>query len=235
LTPNVTYSWSGPLIFNSSVQNPEILNAGVSRTGRYKVVAKANGCTSDTGYVDVVIQPNPVVNLGPDLQLLPPARQTLNPSITNGPISQYTWTPIQNLSCSNCPTPVVTVLNTTLYKLTVKNVNGCIGYDEILITALCDKSLVYIPNAFVPDGGGNNSIFRIRSAGNLIVKNFRIFNKWGEMIFEKNNFPINDPAYGWDGRVNGKIVNPEVFVYTVEVQCENGSTFFYKGNVTLLR
>jgi gliding motility-associated-like protein len=235
LTPNATYFWTGPSSFTSSARNPEILNAAITRKGQYKVVAQANGCTSDTGYVDVIIHPNPIVNLGPDLQLLPPSQQILNPAITNGPISQYTWTPVQNLSCSNCGTPTVTVLNTTLYKLVVKNVNGCIGSDDILITALCEKSLVYIPNAFIPDGGGSNSIFRIRSAGNLTVKHFRIFNKWGEMIFERNNFPINDASYGWDGRVNGKVVNPDVFVYTVEVQCENGSTFFYKGNVTLLR
>jgi gliding motility-associated-like protein len=234
LTPNVTYEWTGPNGYTSALSNPQIVNATINRTGRYKVVARANGCVSEADSIDVVVHPNPTVNLGPDLQLLPPAQQVLNPIITNGPISQYTWTPTQNLSCSNCPNPTVTVLSTNTYQLTVRNNNGCVGKDDIHITALCERSLVYIPNAFVPNGGAN-SVFRIRSAGSLVVKHFRIFNRWGELIFERTNFPTNDAAYGWDGRINGTLVNPDVFVYTAEVQCENGSLFTFKGNVTLLR
>ena len=234
LTPNVTYEWTGPNGYTSSLSNPQIVNATVNRTGRYKVVARANGCVSEADSVDVVVHPNPTVNLGRDTALLPPATLVLNPQITNGPISQYTWTPAQNLSCSNCPNPTATVLSSITYQLTVRNNNGCIGRDDIRITALCERSVVYIPNAFVPNGGAN-SVFRIRSAGPLVVKHFRIFNRWGELIFERVNFPTNDAAYGWDGRVNGALVNPDVFVYTAEVQCENGSTIFFKGNVTLLR
>jgi hypothetical protein len=69
----------------------------------------------------------------------------------------------------------------------------------------------------------------------MMVKNFRIFNRWGELIFEQVNFPTNDLAYGWDGRINGTLANPDVFVYTAEVACDNGGSLFYKGNVTLLR
>ncbi len=234
LTPNVTYEWTGPNGYTSSLSNPQIVNATINRTGRYKVVAQANGCVSEPDSIDVIVHPNPIVNLGPDLQLLPPAQQVLNPIITNGPISQYTWTPNQNLSCSNCPSPTATVLSSITYQLAVRNNNGCVGRDDIHITALCERSLVYIPNAFVPNGGAN-SVFRIRSAGSLVVKHFRIFNRWGELIFERTNFPTNDIAYGWDGRINGTLINPDVFVYSAEVQCENGAIFTFKGNVTLLR
>ncbi len=234
LTPNVTYEWTGPNGYTSSLQNPQIINADVNRTGRYKVVARANGCVSQADSIDVVVHPNPVVDLGPDLQLLPPSKHVLNPTITNGPISQYAWTPTQNLSCTSCPSPTATVLSSITYKLTVKNNNGCIGEDDIHITALCEESVVYIPNAFVPNGG-TNSIFRVRSAGPMMVKHFRIFNRWGELIFERDNFPTNDASYGWDGRVNGKLSNPDVFVYTVEVMCDTGGILFLKGNVTLLR
>jgi gliding motility-associated-like protein len=87
----------------------------------------------------------------------------------------------------------------------------------------------------VPSVGGPNAVFKIKSVAPLTVKHFRIFNKWGELIFERANFPTNDNAYGWDGRVNGTVVNPDVFVYTAEVLCENGTPIFLKGNVTLLR
>jgi gliding motility-associated-like protein len=236
LTTNVTYAWTGPNNYSSSLQNPEIVNAGVNRTGRYKVVAKANSCVSDTGYVDVVVNPNPIVNLGADpAPFLPPATQQLNPQITNGPISQYTWTPTTNLSCTNCPNPTAQIYSSITYRLTVRNNNGCTSFDEIRFTTLCERSIVYIPNAFVPSVGGPNAVFKIKSVAPLTVKHFRIFNKWGELIFERANFPTNDNAYGWDGRVNGTVVNPDVFVYTAEVLCENGTPIFLKGNVTLLR
>jgi hypothetical protein len=236
LTTNVTYAWTGPNNYSSSLQNPEIVNAGINRTGRYKVVAKANSCVSDTGYVDVVVNPNPIVNLGADpAPFLPPATQQLNPQITNGPISQYTWTPTTNLSCTNCPNPTAQIYSSITYRLTVRNNNGCTSFDEIRFTTLCERSIVYIPNAFVPSVGGPNAVFKIKSVAPLTVKHFRIFNKWGELIFERANFPTNDNAYGWDGRVNGTVVNPDVFVYTAEVLCENGTPIFLKGNVTLLR
>jgi len=236
LTPNVTYAWWGPGSYSSTLQNPSIVNATVNRSGRYKVLARAHGCVSDTGFVDVVVNPNPTVNLGPDIgPFLPPYTRTLTPQITNGPISQYTWTPSLNLSCSNCLSPTAQIYSSITYRLTVRNNNGCTAFDDIQFTTLCEASVVYIPNAFVPGTGGANAVFKIKSVGPLTVKHFRIFNKWGELIFERANFPTNDNAYGWDGKVNGVLVNPDVFVYTAEVLCENGTPIFIKGNVTLLR
>ena len=56
----------------------------------------------------------------------------------------------------------------------------------------------------------------------------------GRVVFERDNFSPNNPAFGWDGRVNGKLADPSVYIYTVEVMCENGVPYSYKGNVTLL-
>ena len=56
-----------------------------------------------------------------------------------------------------------------------------------------------------------------------------------EIVFEKANFPPNDPAYGWDGMVKGKKVTPDVFVYMAEVICDNGTPYTYKGNTTLIK
>ena len=65
--------------------------------------------------------------------------------------------------------------------------------------------------------------------------NFRIFNKWGELVFERNNFQTNDVSNGWNGKIKGVYSPPDVFVYTIEVTCENGTPFFFKGNVTILK
>jgi len=67
------------------------------------------------------------------------------------------------------------------------------------------------------------------------VKSFKIFNRWGGLVFDKSNFNPNDPKFGWDGKINGVVPQPDVFVYIAEVICENGSAYSYKGNVTLLK
>jgi hypothetical protein len=54
------------------------------------------------------------------------------------------------------------------------------------------------------------------------------------MLFERSNFPANSTDFGWDGRVNGKMADTGVYIYTVEVICENGTPYTFKGNVTLL-
>ena len=74
----------------------------------------------------------------------------------------------------------------------------------------------------------------VRGKG-MTVKSFRIFNRWGELVFEKENFYPNDPKYGWDGKVRGVPATPDVFVYTAEVFCDNGVVYTYKGNTTILK
>ena len=75
----------------------------------------------------------------------------------------------------------------------------------------------------------------VRGKGILQVKSMRIFNRWGQMVFDKSNFPPNDPAHGWNGRINNIEGGSNVFAYIVEVICENGTPFFYRGNVTLIK
>jgi gliding motility-associated-like protein len=71
--------------------------------------------------------------------------------------------------------------------------------------------------------------------GHIRIKNFRVFNRWGEVVFAQANFQANDISKGWNGRVNGKLASQDVYVYTIDVICENNFVFSYKGNVALIR
>jgi gliding motility-associated-like protein len=175
------------------------------------------------------------VNLGPDLKLAPGTQHLMTSSIQNGPIIQYIWSPSTNLSCTNCPTPVATIQSNILYSLRVTNVDGCIGSDTVNITVTCEQSQVYIPNGFSPDGDGVNDLFVIRSAGMVKIKYFRVFNRWGVLVFERNIFFTNDFGNAWDGKIRGVLSPPDVFVYTAEIMCDNGTSFTFKGNITLIR
>lgn len=176
----------------------------------------------------------PQVNIGPDMNVTAGTVLTLSPVVQNGPIVQWSWTPPSGLSCSDCQNPVLTVSQPTSYILSVQNTFVCFGSDTLVVNSFCKSSQVFVPNAFTPDGDGLNVSLMVRVTG-IRVKSFRIFNRWGNLVFEKLNFAPNDPGYGWNGKVNGVPASPDVFVYTAEVICDSGVIQTIKGNTTILK
>lgn len=228
------YSWSPAEGLNrTDIQNP---TATPTVTTRYRVVGYDGfNCFTDTAFVTVAIGKYPTVNLGPDLTLATGIQQQLQSVVTNGPIRNWLWTPSTNLSCSNCALPVAIVKNDISYVVKVTTAYGCSATDTINIKAFCKDAQTFIPNAFTPDGDGINDILMVRAQGVVMVKSFRVFNRWGEVVFERSSFRPNDQAFGWDGKIHGVVGGPDVYVYTAEVVCENGATFTYKGNVSIVK
>jgi gliding motility-associated-like protein len=95
---------------------------------------------------------------------------------------------------------------------------------------ICTDDAIFIPNTFTPNGDQKNDVFRIRSYGMSHISLFRVYNRWGELIFETNN--INE---GWDGTWKGELCFPAVYVYYVEGVCSDGTKLLKHGNVTLVR
>jgi gliding motility-associated-like protein len=229
------YAWSPASgLSSSTIANPI---AKPATTTQYMVIGSDQyKCFSDTAYVTVAVGSYPTVNLGSGALVVAGTPVVMDPILTNGPFLNYTWTPVQNLSCTNCPKPIATINTNITYKLEVENVYGCMASDTISYTVQCEEaSQLFVPNAFSPDNDGLNDVLMVRGKGLASVKYFRIFNRWGQLVFEKNNFNPNDPNHGWDGKVNGVPANPEVYVYTAEVVCTAGGVFVKKGNVTLFR
>jgi gliding motility-associated-like protein len=242
----LTYLWKGPGTgFPVNTSNAGINKVKIQDAGIYTVTVTSpqTGCSTSS---DTLIQIGgyPIVKFPQDTLILPTGtRINLAPVITNGaepgilPIRSYTWTPSQELTCNDpaCSSPVATVKNNICYNVTATNIYGCSGSDDICIKVFCQNSQVFIPNAFVPNGNvPENTKLIVRGTGIASVKSFRIFNRWGKMLFERSNFPANSTDFGWDGRVNGKMADTGVYIYTVEVICENGTPYTFKGNVTLL-
>ena len=100
----------------------------------------------------------------------------------------------------------------------------------------CDCGHLFVPNSFSPNGDGNNDIFYPRGdEGIKMISSFRIYNRWGDLMFEKTNIQINDAVNSWDGTYNNQTPLPEVFVWVVDAICENGSKISKKGSVTVVR
>jgi gliding motility-associated-like protein len=107
------------------------------------------------------------------------------------------------------------------------NSSGC--EETASVDYLIDPADVKFPNAFTPNGDGDNELFRPRITGVGVLDNLLVFNRWGQLVYEGS-----DPD-GWDGKFNGEDVPPEVYVYLGTVRFPNGDTQEYKGDVTLIR
>jgi PKD repeat protein len=244
--PTLNYVWTGPGAgFPVHSSNAAISSVSVSDAGTYavSVTSPLTGCSSVS---DTLIQIGgyPIIKFPTDT-ITAPTGQILNlaPIVTNAadpnvlPIKQYEWSPMQDVVCIDptCSLVKATVKNNVCFIVKATNIYGCSDTASICIRSFCQGSQVFIPNAFLPLGDiPENRKLIVRASGIATVKSFRVFNRWGKVVFEKNNFPPNSPDFGWDGKFNGKPADQGVYVYTVEVICENGTPYFFKGNVTLL-
>ena len=117
----------------------------------------------------------------------------------------------------------------------VSNAGGCNASDLLNVIVLCNGANVFIPNTFSPNGDGANEQFYPRGTGLFVIKTARIFNRWGELVFEKYNMKANEAGGGWDGTYKGQKLAPDVFVYMFEIVCDNDAVLLYKGDVALIR
>jgi gliding motility-associated-like protein len=228
-----TYTWAPATGLNrTDIANPV---ARPTATTTYTVIGRdAEGCFSDTATVTVVVGQPSQVSLGRDTTIMAGSTIQLNAQVTGAAAISYRWRSYAPVSCPTCPTPTVTVNNDACISCTVTNIYGCQTTDTVCVKTFCKTAQVFIPNAFSPDGDGINDKLYVMGTGINIVKSFRIFNRWGQLVFEKVNFSPNDPSYGWDGKVRGVAATNDIYVYTCEVVCENGTPYTYKGNVGII-
>ncbi|HSF45603.1 MAG TPA: T9SS type B sorting domain-containing protein [Chitinophagaceae bacterium] len=99
----------------------------------------------------------------------------------------------------------------------------------------CDKIRVFIPTAFTPNGDQLNDMFYPLGPDPALVKSLRVFNRWGQIIFEKTNFPLNNKQFAWDGRFNGLLQPSGLYPYKMILNCNEGKGLEFKGTVTLMR
>ncbi len=174
------------------------------------------------------------MNAGADKIIQAGISITLTPTYSNDVIN-WLWSPASGLSCTNCITPIATPGGTTTYTLKIQNNGGCSAEDQVTIVVTCDNENIFIPNTFSPNGDGVNDVFFPRGRGINMIRGMKIFNRWGQLVFERSNFYANDPASGWDGLVGGKQVPSDVYIFVIDVICNNGKVITKKGNVTLLK
>lgn len=192
------------------------------------------GC-KDTATLNIFVPSAPVVTMGNNPVTIPINATLPIPVTYSNNIATYAWAPVLGLSCTDCPVPTAGPKSTTTYKVTATDIYGCTATNEFTIVVVCNEKNYFLPNTFSPNNDGNNDIFYPRGNGVARVQSMRIFNRWGEMVFERRNFIANDPSLGWNGTSKGKKAEMDTYVYIVEFVCENSVIIPFKGNVTLIR
>lgn len=228
------YSWQpDPTLSSFSIANP-VASPMVNTT--YRVIGKdMYNCFADTATISIIVGDPTKITLGSDTTILSGVPVQLHASAEQKNIVKWQWKGNATFSCINCPTPTAKVIMDECLSCSATNVYGCITSDTVCIKTFCPQTEVFIPNAFSPDGDGINDLLMVQGSGIKLVKSFRIFSRWGELVFEKSNFSPGDRSAGWDGKIRGKAATPDVFVYVTEVICERGIPATFKGNVAILK
>jgi gliding motility-associated-like protein len=203
------------------------------QTTKYMVIAQLAGCIPDTNYVLIYVHQLPTVDAGPDQTLVAGSQAQLNATGYN--IYRYGWDNPGSLSCDSCSNPVATPSVTTKYHVTVRSDFGCLASDTVTIHIFCSSSQIFVPNSFTPNGDGENDVFYPRGIGVSSIKSFRIYNRWGQLLFERSGININDATNAWDGSYNGGTPRPDVYVWVIDAVCEAGDIINMKGDVTIIR
>ena len=152
-------------------------------------------------------------------------------------VAGISWMPSQFLSCSDCLNPIVLQpKHAVRYLITVRDIYGCESTAQVMLLVDFDPK-IYIPNVFSPNGDDTNELFMIFGEPVQVenINTFQVFDRWGEKVWQAEDFLPNDPIAGWNGMLLGEPMDPSVFVYWAEIEFINGKVQKFKGDVTLVR
>ncbi len=139
------------------------------------------------------------------------------------------WTPATSLDKQNSYTPIFRGISKQLYTIQIKTASGCLTVDTQLVTTR-KKIEIYVPSAFTPGGDGKNDYLRPVLMGIVKVNYFRIYNRWGHLLFEmKSDLP------GWNGKVNNQSQEIQTVVWLIEAVDVDGKIHRQKGTTVLYR
>jgi gliding motility-associated-like protein len=146
----------------------------------------------------------------------------------------YRWEQ-PGLSCTDCPDPWASPRASTVFRLQVTDPDQVCN-KEAKVQVYVKPCGIYAPSAFSPNHDETNEVFFVY--GNKCVRMIRemaIYNRWGQVVFQKTNFQASDAASGWDGTYHGQLAAAGVYPYKVKVELNNGSVIDQDGSVNLLR
>ena len=223
---------------DSIMTSPFQLSVSPATTTTYSVVSISSGeCT------------NVITNSSVTITVLPTVQGIRYPTVNTSEFVNtqltarilgfghtYNWTPPTGLSATNIFNPIFNHNNSTNYLITITSPNGCKVVDTISVLVKPTeapptiKSDIFVPKAWSPNRDGHNDRLRPICIRIKEIKYFRIFNRWGQLMYETNKI-----GEGWDGIFQNKAQISDVYTWTLEAYGEDGQHFKRAGNAVLLR
>lgn len=174
------------------------------------------------------------LDLGPDVWIAGGDSVVLGSDIRMEGVAA--WTPPNFLTHADELSTVAFPTKTLDYTLTVTTAEGCVYSDEIRVKVNEFSEELFIPNAFSPDNDGNNDRFNIYGSSRVEkIRRLKIFNRWGELLYDRGPLNPSDASVGWDGKYNGIIQPVGVYIYVAEVVFAGDVTERVSGDFLLIR
>ncbi|MBR4583064.1 MAG: gliding motility-associated C-terminal domain-containing protein, partial [Bacteroidales bacterium] len=194
----------------------------------------ANGCSLTENYeihnigyapeLDAQIS-SPVIYRGEQVRLV---------AVTSSS-GTFLWDNGRILSNDKIYNPIATPSENTLFTVEFHDGNNCIAIDTVSVIVkevICSDPYIFVPNAFTPNGDGQNDFFKPFYPETLVTEvYFAVYDRWGSIVYETDNIR----ADGWNGTYKGKQLEPDVYVFWLKAKCINGEEYEHRGNVTLIR
>ncbi len=215
---------------SAQIENATTLNPSVQpevTTTYYVYVSNDFGCgTHDS--VTVYVQEFPEITRDPlsDTSIIYLGDEiTLMVGSSNA--SSYVWSPGSYLSCDQCDVTIARPDKSITYTATISD--NCYVNTERFIVYVIDPYTIAVPDVFTPNGDGMNDIIYVRGQGIGELIEFKIFNRWGNLVYSSNN--IDE---GWDGYYKGKLQNTDIYTYSIKIRTERGREVEQKGTFHLI-
>jgi gliding motility-associated-like protein len=141
----------------------------------------------------------------------------------------FNWHPSYPLNNPFSATPLATLSSDQFFTVTVTDDIGCVGTDGVFVRAIKGPDY-YLPNAFTPNGDGLNDIFRPIPSGIRNTEYFRVFDRYGNLMFE-----TRQNMRGWNGQLNGTPASPGTYTYMIKGFDDAGNVIAKTGTVVLIR
>ena len=229
--PGVTWIWTPATDLN----DPRSLTPVATPDGdaAYTITATCGSIEeAATVFVDILEPPTVEASADTTVMILGTTVQLNAEGLGGTGELTYWWEQNPDLSCTDCISPMATPEQDGWYVVHVVDEFGCSSLDSIYLRVFTDclGADFEIGKAFTPNGDGANDLLEFRGETIAQIDRFRVWNRWGEMVFEtaeKDQF--------WDGTYRGQPMDPAVFVYTIQGVCINGENFLRTGDATLIR
>jgi hypothetical protein len=212
--------------------------------GNYVILVRNDkGCT----ITDTITIQKPLIQEGQIIDHIEYSSQDFNhlhvllQNIVVEDIDSVVWTPMVDIvmdvgNIENMLHPEITRPDSFFYQVVIWTKAGC-SDTATISNRVSENPEILAPNIIQTNSTSGNDKFYLWSESKevVLVKNLTIYERWGEKVFLRENFPINQPEYGWNGEFRGSPAIQGVYVWVAEVLLKNNKTIRLYGDVTVIR